>query len=130
MAIVLRAVLVLGGVLLLYMGSGFLLDPAGSGAGFGVTAEGVHGLTSIQTDFTSFFGVGGACLIWGALAQRRDPLVIGGALMLVALVARLVSLAINGPFDGYIAPIVFEAVVGMAAIWGSRMLPAAKAANG
>lgn len=123
MTIALRAILVLGGLLLCFLGFGFLTDPAASGADFGISAAGAHGLTSIRSDFTAFFMVGGACLIWGAIARRRDPLIIGGALMLVTLAARLVSLSINGSFDGYIPPMVVELVLGVAALIGARILP-------
>ena len=123
MNIALRAILVLGGLLLGFMGLGFLVDPTSSGADFGISAAGAHGLTSIRSDFTAFFVVGGACLIWGALAQRRDPLIIGGALMLVTLASRLVSLSINGSFEGYITPMAVELVLGVAALLGARLLP-------
>lgn len=123
MIMALRAGLVLGGVLLLFMGLGFLTDPAGSGADFGVSADGAHGLTSIRADFTSFFVVGGTCYIWGALARRPDPLIIGAALVLVAMTLRLVSLAVNGPFEGFIPPMVVEAVLGVLALTGARVLP-------
>ncbi|NMW32306.1 hypothetical protein HKD42_09565 [Altererythrobacter sp. RZ02] len=123
MIIALRAILVLGGLLLGFLGVGFLTDPVASGVDFGISAAGAHGLTSIRSDFTAFFMVGGACLIWGAIARRRDPLIIGGALMLVTLAARLVSLSINGSFLGYIPPMVVELVLGVAALIGARILP-------
>jgi len=123
MIIGLRIALCLGGLLLLYLASGFLLDPAGAGANFGLKTVGVQGLTSVRADFTGFFGVGGACFIWGALARRRDPLLIGAALMLVTLAARLVALAIDGTFEGYITPMGVEAILGVLALFGARALP-------
>jgi len=119
----LRVALSLGGLLLLYMGFGFLMDPVGSGANFGLQVEGAHGLTSVRADFTSFFCVGGACLLWGAIARRSDPLIIGAALMLVTLAARLVALGAYGSFEGYIPPMVVEAVLGILALIGARVLP-------
>ncbi|MDY7098382.1 MAG: DUF4345 family protein [Pseudomonadota bacterium] len=123
MMMVLRVVLVLGGLLLAFMGFGFLTDPVGSGAGFGLAVEGTHGTTSIRADMTAFFGVGGTCFIWGALAKRGDPLIIGAALMLVTLAARLVSLAIDGSFEGYIVPMAVEAVLGVLGLIGAKALP-------
>ena len=123
MKMVLRGALVAGGALLVFLGVGFLLDPAGSGADFGISAAGAHGLTSIRADFTSFFLVSGGSLIWGALARRRDPLIIGALLMLVTLAARLVALSINGPFEGFIPPIVVEAVIGALGLVGAKVLP-------
>lgn len=123
MIIALRTALVLGGLLLLFMAIGFLTDPVGSAADFGLAVEGAHGTTSIRADMTAFFGVSGACFIWGALARRGDPLVIGAALMLVTLAARIVSLALDGSFDGYIIPMVVEALLGVFGILGARILP-------
>ena len=124
MIIALRVVLTLGGLLLVYMGFGFLVDPVTAGAGFGINVEGAHGTTSVRSDFTAFFVVSGACFLWGAWARRSDPLVIGSALMLVTLAARLVSLAINGPFEGHVIPMVVEAVLGIAGLYAARVLPA------
>ena len=123
MIIALRAILVLGGLLLLVIAAGFFTDPVSSGADFGLNVEGAHGLTSIRGDMTSFFLVSAVCYIWGALAKRRDPLIIGAALMLVVLVIRLISLAQYGSFEGFIPPMVVELVLGTCAIIGSRVLP-------
>ena len=123
MAMALRVGLILGGLLLLFMAFGFLTNPISSGADFGLNVEGAHGLTSIRADMTAFFGVGGACFIWGALKSRPDPLLIGAALMLVTLVARLISLAEFGSFDGYIIPMVVELVLGVLGIVGAKVLP-------
>lgn len=123
MAIVLRIVLSLGGALLIFMGSGFLTDPVGSAVNFGIAVEGAHGITSVRSDFTAFFVVGGASLLWGAWSRRPDPLIVGAALMLVTLAARLVSLAINGSFEGYLTPMGVELILGVSALIGAKILP-------
>lgn len=123
MIIALRIALALGGLLLVYMGFGFLTDPVASGANFGLAVEGAHGTTSIRADMTAFFGVSGACFIYGAWARRGDPLVIGAALMLVTLAARLVSLSIDGSFEGFIPPMVVEALLGIFGLIGAKVLP-------
>ncbi len=123
MMMALRTVLVLGGLLLAFVGAGFFLDPAQAGADFGVSAAGAHGLTSLRADFTAFFLVAAACMIWGALARRRDPLLIAAALMLIPLFGRLVSLSVNGSFEGYLPPMGVEAVLGIAALIAARVLP-------
>ena len=76
---------------------------------------------------TSFFCVSGGCLIWGAIAKRADPLIIGAALMFVVLVVRLVSLGQYGSFEGYIIPMVVELVLGVAGLVGARILPESRA---
>ena len=123
MKIALRVLLALGGLVLAFMAFGFLTDPVTSGADFGIAVQGTHAITSIRADMTAFFGVSAACFLWGAWKQRSDPLVIGAALMLVALLARIVSLAINGSFEGYIQPMVFEAVFGVLGLIGAKVLP-------
>lgn len=127
MIIALRVGLALGGLLLVYMGFGFLVDPAASASNFGIAVEGAHGLTSIRADMTAFFGVGGGCFIWGAWARRGDPLVIGAALMLVPLVMRFLSLAAYGSFEGYITPMVVEALLAVFGFIGARVLPLGRA---
>ncbi len=119
----LRVGLALGGLLLVYVGCGFLTSPVSSAANFGIATEGAHGLTSIRSDFTAFFCVGGGCFIWGAWARRSDPLTIGAALMLVTLATRLVSLSAYGSFEGYVAPMVVVAVLGIFGLVGARVLP-------
>ncbi|WP_108788841.1 DUF4345 family protein [Erythrobacter sp. Alg231-14] len=123
MILALRIAIGLGGLLLLSLAFGFFTDPAASGADFGLVVEGAHGLTSARSDFTAFFGVGGACFIWGAWARRSDPLIIGAALMLVTLVGRIVSYVLHGGFEGYHLPMVVELVLGVLGILGARMLP-------
>ena len=118
-----KVVLTLGGLLLLFIGLGFLTDPAGSAADFGIAVEGAHGLTSIRSDMTSFFAVSGICFIWGAWANRSDPLVIGSALMLVVLAVRLISLAAYGSFEGYLTPMAVELVLGVFGLIGAKVLP-------
>ncbi|MEL7189788.1 MAG: DUF4345 family protein [Pseudomonadota bacterium] len=126
MLIGLRVLLVLGGVVLLFLGIGFLTDPAGSGADFGISADGAHGITSIRADFTAFFVVAGASLIWGALSRHRASLITGSALMLIPLAARSVSLFIDGSFEGYLQPMVFEGVFGVLGLIGAVALPKPK----
>ena len=123
MKIALRIVLALGGLLLLYMGFGFLTDPVSSGADFGLTVDGAHATTSVRSDFTAFFGVSGAAFLWGAWKQHGSALIFGAALMLVTLAARLVSLAVDGSFEGYYVPMIVEAVLGFGGLAGAKILP-------
>lgn len=123
MIVALRTGLALGGLLLVFMAFGFLTDTVGASADFGITAEGAHAITSLRADMTAFFGVGGACFLWGAWARRSDPLIIGAALMLTALIARTASLSINGSFEGYPTPMAVELLLGVLGLIGARVLP-------
>ena len=93
MFVVLRALLLLGGIFYVAMGIGFLLNPVSSGADFGLAPQGTLGLASIRADMTAFFVVAGGCLIWGAWARKGDPMLVTAALMGIAFVGRLVTLA-------------------------------------
>ena len=123
MALVLRALLFVGGLFFVLMGIGFLLDPVGSGADFGMAPQGVLGLASLRADMTAFFVVAGGCMIWGAWARKGDPLLVTAALMGIAIIGRLYTLIVDGPHDGWFVPIIVEAVTVIITLLGSRMLP-------
>lgn len=123
MIVMLRALLFVGGLFYVLMGVGFLLDPAGSGADFGIAPQGTMGLASIRADMTAFFLVAGGCLIWGAWARKGDPLLVSAALMGIALLGRIVTLVIDGPHDGFILPMIVEGVTVIVALFCSRVLP-------
>lgn len=123
MILVLRALLFVGGLFFVLMGIGFLLDPVGAGADFGISPQGTLGMASIRADMTAFFIVAGGCLVWGAYARKGDPLLVSAALMGIALVGRCVTLAIDGPHDLFWQPMVVEAVTAIVALICSRVLP-------
>jgi hypothetical protein len=123
MALVLRALLFVGGLFFVLMGIGFLLDPVGSGADFGIAPQGTMGLASMRADMTAFFVVAGGCLIWGAWARKGDPLLVSAALMGIAIIGRLYTLVVNGTHDDWFVPVIVEAVTVILALIGSRMLP-------
>lgn len=122
MQVVLRALLLLGGVFFILMGLGFLLNPVGAGADFGLTAQGTMGLASIRADMTAFFVISGVCLAWGTWAQKGDLLLVAAGLMGIAIVGRLVTLAVDGPHQGWYVPIMVEVVTLALALWGRRSL--------
>ena len=101
----LKVVLSLLGLLFIYMGAGFLIDPAEAGA-----------------DLTAFFLVAGGATLMGTWTARKEYLYVAAALMAVALVARLISAAQFGTFDGWVAPIVVEAVTAILALMAVRVL--------
>jgi len=123
MTLVLRALLFVGGLFFVLMGIGFLLDPVGSGADFGISPQGTLGLASIRADMTAFFMVAGGCMIWGGWARKGDPLLVSASLMGIAIIGRLFTLVVNGPHDGWFVPIVVEAATVILSLMGSRILP-------
>ncbi|MFZ9394470.1 MAG: DUF4345 family protein [Erythrobacter sp.] len=123
MILMLRALLLLGGLFYVLMGIGFLLDPTSSGADFGLIPQGTLGLASIRADMTAFFVVAGGCLLWGAWARKGDPLLVSAALMAIALTGRLVTLFVNGPHEAFWMPMLVEAITVMVALVCFRVLP-------
>jgi hypothetical protein len=119
----LTALIFLLGLLDLFIGLSFLLDPVGSGAGFGLAASGAQGLSALRGDFTSFFCVTAFCMMWGAWRRNADLLLVPAALMGTVLLVRIFSLAVDGTYQGFALPMAVEAlhVVLLVAAW--RVLP-------
>ena len=122
MQVILRALLLLGGAFFILMGLGFLFNPVGSAAGFGLAPQGTQGLASIRADMTAFFVISGICLAWGTWAQKGDLLLAAAGLFGVAIIGRLVTLAADGTYEGWYLPIIVEVAAVTLALWGRRSL--------
>ena len=122
MVIVVRVLLSLLGLLFVFMGAGFLLDPVGSGGDFGLSATGAQGLASIRGDLTAFFWVSGGCLLLGAWRGPAVLLYVAAALMGIVFAARAVSLVVDGSYDGWFIPMAVEGLTVVAAVIGARLL--------
>ena len=123
MRFVLTALIFLFGLFDLMMALNFLLNPAGTAVGFGISPNGVQGLSTLRADFTAFFGVVAACMMIGAWRRNGDLLLVPAAVMAIAVTVRGLSLAIDGTYPGWQAPMLVEAlhVALLAAAW--RVLP-------
>lgn len=128
MFVILRVSLFLLGVLYIVMGFGFLTDPVGSAADFGiapVAEAGTQGLASIRGDFTSFFWVSAGCLIIGSWKANASLLNAGAALMGIVFIGRAVSATLDGTYEGWMIPMGVELLTFVLAIAGARILPKA-----
>lgn len=123
MRIVLIGLIFLFGLFDLFMAVSFLLDPVQAATGFGIAADGARGLSSVRADFTSFFGVVAGCMMLGAWRRNGDLLLVPAALMGIAAVVRLASVAIDGTYPGWMMPISVEIahVILLIAAW--RVVP-------
>lgn len=121
---ILRAALILGGIFYLLIGTGFLIDPVRLGGTFGVTAAGAQGLSSLRADFTAFFWLLGASLVWGAARRSSGALLVAALLIGIALTGRAVSLLIDGNYPAAFQPMTVEALTLVLALAGIRMLAA------
>lgn len=123
MRFILTALVFLFGLFDLFMGLNFLINPAETAVGFGLSATATAGLSTLRADFTAFFGVVAACMMIGAWRRNADLLLVPAALMATAVVVRAVSLAVDGPYPGWPVPMTVEAlhVILLVAAW--RILP-------
>ncbi|WP_298469649.1 hypothetical protein [uncultured Erythrobacter sp.] len=123
MVMLVRTVLLVGGLLFILIGASFLLDPAGQGGDFGLTPKGNQGLSTIRADFTAYFWVAGGAMVIGAWKRKGDLLLVAAALMGITFVARGLSLALDGFYPGWMMPMAVEASTVIIALFGSRVLP-------
>ncbi|MDC0886975.1 DUF4345 family protein [Altererythrobacter sp.] len=123
MRLVLTALLLVGGLFYVFMGIGFITNPATTGGDFGLSANGAQGLSSIRADLTAFFWVAGGCMIWGAWKRNGVPLLASAGLFAVALLGRTVSIFIDGSYDGWQAPMLIEAATVLLCMMGWKLLP-------
>lgn len=123
MRLVLTGLIFAAGLLFLFIGLGFLLDPVAAGTDFGLTPTTAQGLASVRADMTAFFVVGSVCMMVGAWRRNGDLLLVPAGLFGVALVGRFVGLAVDGPWDGYWQPMLVEAVMVILLLIASRVLP-------
>ena len=123
MVLIVRAALMLAGLLFVVLGGTFLLDPIGQGGDFGVSPNGNRGLSTIRADFTAYFWIAGGSLIIGAWRRDRTLLLVAAAIMAITCIVRGVSLVLDGPYDGWSMPMAVEAFVVIIALFGSRALP-------
>ena len=94
MHFVLSALVALLALLDLMLGVGFLVNPAASGADFGLSAVdalngGAEGLSAMRADFTAFFLVAAGFMGLGAWRRRGDVLTVplGSRVALIEIIS-------------------------------------------
>ena len=123
MRLVLTGLIFAAGILFLFLGVGFLIDPVASGVDFGLKADTAQGLATIRADMAAFFVVGSVCMMVGAWRRNGDLLLVPAGLFGVALLGRLVGLASDGPWEGYWMPMLVEGAMVILLLIASRVLP-------
>ena len=125
-AVIVRVALFLFGLLYIFIGFGFLTDPVGSGADFGIAPLDVgnaQGLSTLRADFTSFFWVSAGCLIIGSWKSNATLLNVGAALLGVVFLVRGVSVVLDGTYEAWMMPMGVELLTALVALAGARILP-------
>jgi hypothetical protein len=125
MRFVLTALIFLTGGFDLFLAASFLLTPLTTAQGLGVVPyAGVgEGLSTIRADFTSFFGVAGFAMLWGAWRRNADLLLVPMLLFGVTFCVRALDLVLTGPYPGWPAPMAVEAIEVILLLAGWRILP-------
>ena len=123
MRVVLTGLIFAAGLLFLFLGLGFLLDPVASGTDFGLGASTAQGLATMRADMTAFFVVAAVCMMVGAWRRNGDLLLVPAGLFGIALLGRCVGLAVDGPWDGFWTPMLVEGVMVILLLIASRVLP-------
>jgi hypothetical protein len=131
MRFVLTALIFIIGLFDLLMAASFLLTPLTAGQSLGVVPfAGVGaGLSTIRGDFTSFFGVAGFAMLWGAWRRNADLMLVPLLLFAVTLTGRAIDLLVVGPYPGWALPMSVEAVEVILLLAGWRFLPHHKIAE-
>ena len=120
---ILTAILFALGLMYLFIGAGFLVNPVAAGSDFGMAADGNQGLAAMRADMTAFFYVGGGAMIWGAWKRRGDPLLISAALFGIAFIGRLVSVIADGTYANWAIPMAVEAATVLLCLVAWWILP-------
>lgn len=123
MRLILTAMVFLGGLLNLFMAISFLADPEQAARGVGVLSSGAAGVSTIRADFTSFFGIAGVCMMWGAWRRNADLLLVPALLFGVSFTGRLLDLGLSGSYPGWAMPMAYEAVHVLLMLAAWRILP-------
>ena len=123
MAMILRLLLIAGGVFYALIGLSFLFDPAVTAVGFGIEALDPVGLAAVRADFTAFFAVAGGAMVWGGWRRQGDVLLVPAVLFGIALLGRTVSIFADGTVAGFWLPMLIEAATATLCLVASRALP-------
>lgn len=123
MRLLLTGIIFAGGLVFLFVGVGFLVDPTSSGADFGLGANGPKGLSTLRADMPAFFFVVAGSMIIGAWRRNGDLLLVATALVAIAFVGRTISLFADGLYEGFVLPMTIEAASLIILLIASRVLP-------
>ncbi|GAA4642856.1 hypothetical protein GCM10023115_08160 [Pontixanthobacter gangjinensis] len=123
MRLALTALIFVGGLFYIAMGMRFLIDPSGAGAGFGLSAIDSSGLAAIRADISAFFIVSAICMLIGAWKRNGDLLLVPAGLFGIALLGRIISVFADGTVEGFLPPMIIEAVTVTVMLVASRVLP-------
>ncbi len=107
---VLRALVVLVGVILAVIGLGFLVDPGRLTSMFAIQPTSTGGVATLRGDLGGLFLGMASFTLFGALPSRGRWLVVPTVFLLAVILGRLVNLAFHGAVGPGPAPLIGEVV--------------------
>jgi hypothetical protein len=108
---VLRALVGVIGVLALLVAARLWIGPEAPAAALGLKADGLLGLATLRADVGGFFAAGGLFALAGAIRGEGRLLTPPAVLLGLALVGRLVTVAVDGYAAPMLPPMIIEAVL-------------------
>ena len=125
MTLTLKIVSGLFALLFLFMGAGFVFDPAGSGSNVGLSPLGELGLNTLRGDMGGLFLASTALIGLGLFFRNGAWLVAVAVLMLFIAAGRLLGFVFDGnPTQPTLLAFAFEIVIAGVLIATSRKLTA------
>ncbi len=123
MRLALTALIFLIGLFDVFVAASFLMTPLEMAQALGVVPIAPAGIATIRGDFTSFFGVAGVAMMWGAWRRNADLMLVPLLLFAVSFLARAVDRVVSGGYPGWPVPMAVEAVEVVLLFAGWRFLP-------
>jgi hypothetical protein len=99
------------GVLALLVAARLWIGPEAPAAALGLKADGLLGLATLRADVGGFFAAGGLFALAGAIRGEGRLLTPPAVLLGLALVGRLVTVAVDGYAAPMLPPMIIEAVL-------------------
>ncbi|MCZ6853925.1 MAG: DUF4345 family protein [Gammaproteobacteria bacterium] len=122
MKIALKIIVGLVALLLLFMGLSTMIDPSGMAAQFGVTPEGIVGLSTLRGDVGGMFITGGVLLALGILRGQTLWFLAVALLMGLIALGRLVGFVLDGVEQSVLVAFIVEIVLVVLFVIAHRQL--------
>ena len=120
--LILTVLIILLGLFNLYLAASFLLHPLDMGQNFGMASIAPMGESTLRADFTSFFGVAGLAMAWGAWRRNADLMLVPALMFAVSCIGRGINVLVVGPYPGWQTPMIAEALHVVLLLAGWRLL--------
>lgn len=123
MDLTLKIIAGLFALLFIFMGAGFMLDPAANAANLAVTPLGEHGLNTLRGDLGGLFLASAALILLGVIQNKGEWLVAVAVLMLFIAAGRLIGFVVDGnPVQATLVAFGFEIVIAAVLIFAGRRM--------